>query len=110
VKIRVIGTDYEVKFVKRLVGATGKFDSRSDVIRIKAGQLPLEEADTVLHELLHAIEHKMALEHNEEYVHRFATGLVTIIRDNPHFLDYLRDRLLEQPASGSPQAEPSPRS
>ena len=109
-KIRVIGTDYEVKFVKRLVGATGKFDSRSDVIRIKAGQLPLEEADTVLHELLHAIEHKMALEHNEEYVHRFATGLVTIIRDNPHFLDYLRTQLHEKPSEPPPQASEAPRS
>lgn len=61
------------------------------VIEIDFDLLPVDVADTAIHEALHAIFYERGLYHilgyeNEEHiVSQFATGLVEIIRRNPKF-------------------------
>lgn len=95
-KLRVIGTNYTVTFPKRLKGnMLGLFHPERELIQVKAGQTPVEEVDTLLHEVIHAIEHKNGVEYKEEWVHPIATGLVAVFRDNPWLLDHLKDKLKE---------------
>lgn len=52
-------------------------------------------ADTILHEVLHAIVHNYLydIEEEEEIVTQMAHGLVQVMRDNPKFFDELRAML-----------------
>jgi hypothetical protein len=60
-------------------------------ITVKTGQTDFNTADTILHEVLHAIcdNRKLKLEDNEEerIVAALATGLTHFFRDNPEFRD-----------------------
>jgi len=58
------------------------------------GDLPSgEEADTVLHEILHAILFQMAVllptEIEEQFVRPAASGLHAVLQDNPQFAKWL---------------------
>jgi len=94
--IKVIGRRYRVEFV-RTGGALqederGECDTDGQLISVLEGQ-PLEgEQDTVLHEVIHAIEHAMGLDLKEEEVEKLTTGLIAVIKDNPSFLRYLAAR------------------
>jgi Zn-dependent peptidase ImmA (M78 family) len=92
-KIRIIGTDYQFVWSEVLHNAAGLCDAAKEKIFILNGQTPTEEVDTVLHEVMHAIEHKMGLDHNEEYIRRLATGLVAVFKDNPQFVTYVLAKL-----------------
>lgn len=52
-----------------------------------------EQADTVLHEILHAVLFQMAVLHpaelEEEFVRNAATGLYAVLQDNPQFAKWL---------------------
>jgi hypothetical protein len=62
-------------------------------IDIREGQHPLEEADTVIHEIFHAILNRQgrgyAGKTEELYVRALATGLTTVISENPKFAAWL---------------------
>lgn len=59
-------------------------------------------ADTVIHELLHAILHNvdtpLTTKHQETTVTQLAHGLVELIQRNPHLLRWLQERLQEERA------------
>lgn len=92
-----IGTrTYTVKFKKRLQGdmlgwCILPMKDRRGEIQIKREQGDI--ADTIIHEVLHAICHdqKLKLEDEEEerIVLALATGLTKFFRDNPHFTENL---------------------
>ena len=56
---------------------------------IKEGQLPLEEANTILHEFLHVIDNIMDLELSEHQITTVATGLMGLFQDNPSFAKFI---------------------
>lgn len=62
-------------------------------IDIRGGQLAIDEKDTVVHELFHAILNCQGRENGgeveETYVRALATGLVVAIEDNPEFAQWL---------------------
>jgi len=61
-------------------------------IRVARGQSPLPLADTVLHEVMHAIWRDRCLEDGdaeERTVGALTTGLVGVLRDNPDFVKWL---------------------
>lgn len=90
-KLRVLGRDIPVVFVDELPKAFGEYDYEAQIVRIRTGQQPSFEADTVLHELIHAIDDVMQLGMSERQVHCSAAGLIALFKDNPTFLEYLRD-------------------
>lgn len=52
-----------------------------------------ETADTILHEILHAIFYKMYVgkgDDEEAVVSKLATGLVTVMKDNPELFKALQ--------------------
>ncbi|MDP3937667.1 MAG: hypothetical protein Q8R92_05975 [Deltaproteobacteria bacterium] len=99
-RIRVLGKQFVVSFVTSDAAGLrdspddndpgmGRCDPETQSIFIREGQPIESEQDTVLHEVLHAVENAMGLEVDEERVTRLATGLLAVIRDNPGFVRYL---------------------
>lgn len=89
--VRVLGRDVPIVVSDDLLArAWGEYDFESQIVRIRAGQQPHFEADTVLHELIHAIDDVMQLNMKERQVHCLASGLIALFKDNPTFFDYLR--------------------
>ena len=67
----------------------GQCDSDALKITIKKNQPAILEADTLLHEILHAIDDAMQTKMKERQVHCTATGIIALLRDNPDFVKYM---------------------
>lgn len=89
--VRIFGRNYAFNYVPEFMGLQecGTTDNHNLLINIKEHQLPIEEADTVLHEVLHAIEYTMDLDLKEHQVRALATGLLGVFQDNPKFAKYI---------------------
>ena len=89
--VRIFGRNYSFNYVPEYMGLAemGTTDNHNLLINIKEHQLPVEEADTVLHEVIHAIEYTMDLEMSEHQVRALATGLMGVFQDNPKFAKYI---------------------
>lgn len=65
-------------------GAVGEWHADRGCIDVARGQRALDEADTVLHELMHAILHHQGRENGgdaeETYVRALATGVLVVLR------------------------------
>jgi hypothetical protein len=100
-RIRVIGKVHTVHFVPAGHALLrdgpddpkpgyGRHDGATLTIAIEEGQPLANEQDTVLHEVLHAVETAMGMDVAEEVVEKFATGLLAVLKDNPGLVTYLR--------------------
>ena len=95
--IKVLGRAYVISYEPALnLGATsvGLCDNSNLVIHVLDGQHPVEEYDTLIHELLHAIWFIMSIDYGgldeESVVRRLASGLTGVFLDNPELLTYLQ--------------------
>ena len=64
----------------------GMFNEPEGTIEVATDQPPAEQAETLIHELLHAIwssRHMKARLTEESAVTQLASGLATVLRDNP---------------------------
>ena len=48
--------------------------------------------DTVLHELLHAIDFTVCADMKEHQIHTMAGGLLAVMLDNPHWVAWMMER------------------
>jgi hypothetical protein len=74
----------------------GLFDPTKGLIQVDRTLPPEEQAETLIHELLHAIwssRHIKARVTEEEAVSQLASGLATILVDNPGLLGLLMSGL-----------------
>ena len=95
--IKVLGRAYVISYEPALnlgVPNVGLCDNSNLVIHVLDGQHPVEEADTLIHELLHAIWFIMSIDQGgvdeEAVVGRLASGLIGVFLDNPELLVYLQ--------------------
>lgn len=92
-RVKVLGKRFTVQFLTAAPlddGLNGECDSDKQQILIRDAQ-PLEsEQDTLLHEVLHAIDEAMGLKMKEAQVKGAATGLLAVMKDNPSLVSYLR--------------------
>ena len=80
----------------------GEYDHRKNVITIQSDLSPLDEANTVVHEILHGIAYINSLtvsgqpldsDNKEEVViNQMTNGLAQVFRDNKWLLPYFRDK------------------
>jgi hypothetical protein len=80
--------------------ACGECLPDTKTLRVAPDQGPLDEADTAIHEVLHAClahdgfrRHRYSQQTEEFFVNSLATGLARALRDNPHFLKWLSKRI-----------------
>ena len=93
--IRLGGRPWKFRFRRpsSMPDAAGLCHYAKAGIDIRQGQSPVDEADTILHEVFHAILYCQGREYGEEveetYVRALATGLVAALQDNPEFASWL---------------------
>lgn len=94
--VRVLGRNYAISYVPPSLlsnAAMGLTMNELQRITVEDGQTPIEEADTVFHETLHALcaTLHLGLEHDEEerIVATLATGIVGMLQDNPEYAQWL---------------------
>lgn len=92
--LRILGREFQVDYEEEMDGNyVGFCYAQEGVIEIKEDQHPMEEADTILHEALHALFYLLDLglsrTREERVVRLLSTGLIQVFADNPEFLNYL---------------------
>jgi hypothetical protein len=99
--VRIIGRTYEIAVVpsdhdilNNDDGANllGRVDHNKQRIAISDEQCLEAMQDTLMHEIVHAVESCMNITVSETAVTRFATGLLAVLRENPKVVEYLLRR------------------
>lgn len=90
--VRVLGREYTIL---REPDSTnmGSCHNALGVINVTPEQDAFSAKDTLLHELMHAILHQQGYTHSykkeEAFVRPLATGIMTVLQDNPAFAKWL---------------------
>ncbi len=88
--IRILGKTFEILWVDEVAeDAIGMCETFRQRITMSKG-LPVEtEQDTLLHEVIHAVDETMGTSLTEQQVLALASGLIAVLRDNKEFTEYL---------------------
>ena len=86
--LRIIGKVYAVEF-KDSEGDYGECFSDQCRIEVRTTQHHQQQADTLLHEAMHAVDHEMHCGLSEPQIRRMATGILALLRDNPALVAFL---------------------
>jgi hypothetical protein len=88
-KIKILDLDYVIEWRDQdwsdQTGSHGQHSYTSQTIRVQRSTQQIE-ANTLMHEILHAVADGMSLSDEsseEDFVSRLATGLCAVWRDNP---------------------------
>lgn len=81
-KVRILGKTYRLLEVANL-DVYGLCEDDKQQITVRAGMQVESWADTVIHEITHAIDFNMKLGLTERQVHCIGSGLWAILVDNP---------------------------
>jgi len=101
--IKVGYRDYKLEEWKQTVAtaneAQGQFFQKEGIIGYVASEKGVCHANTLLHELMHAIIYQWNIELDEKkeenLVNTLSNGLTTIFVDNPDLMDYLKTKIKE---------------
>ena len=102
-KIKVGYRSYKLEEWKQTVAsaneAQGQFFSKEGVIGYTADEKGVSHANTLIHEILHAIVYQWNMELDEKaeehIVNGITNGLTTVLVDNPKLIDYLKEKIKE---------------
>lgn len=89
--LRILGKAYVIEWVEGDKDSTDYGECFHDHCRIQVAtfQCDQQRHDTLLHEILHAVDHEMHCALSEAQVRRMATGIYAVLRDNPALVAYL---------------------
>lgn len=92
-RVRVLGKEYRLLRTE-VPDCYGTCDSWSGEITYDPDldSRPIEKADTILHEVFHAIlfcQGREPCDHEERYVRALSAGLISVLADNPKFAKWL---------------------
>lgn len=91
-KLRILGRDFKIAYETN-ASLLGECEADRQQITIRDGQVPIEEADTLVHESFHAIWYLMDIgqtsDMEEHVVRKLATGFTLLLKENPELLKYL---------------------
>ena len=101
--IKIIGKDYSVTYehLQGCIGCCDDFEQRINIDPKTPYQL---QKDTLLHEVIHAIDYAVKTKLSEEQVSALATGLYAVFSDNPNFLEWLNARPTERTKQRNPKS------
>ena len=88
---KVVGKRYAIQYLED-IGTQGDCNNQKQVIRVEKGNALEQEQDTVLHEILHAVDYAMQTKLKEAQVAALATGLLAVMKENPVLMEYLLGR------------------
>ena len=67
----------------------GECCNKTQTISVATDQTPIEAADTLLHEVVHAIDWIVGLDLTEHQVRHLSATLLGVLQDNPEFAEWL---------------------
>jgi hypothetical protein len=88
-EVDVIGKPYAITVTARGEGDYGECFSDQCRIEIADYQCLLQQRDTLLHEVMHAVDHEMHCGMSEPQIRRMATGLLQVLRHNAGLVAFL---------------------
>ena len=88
-RIDILGKNYAVEVVKRDNSDYGETFVDQCRIQVAQYQCDAQKRDTLLHEVMHAVDHEMHCGMSEKQIRRMATGLLAVLRQNPAFANFL---------------------
>jgi uncharacterized protein YpuA (DUF1002 family) len=85
--LKIVGKTYTLSLVDQVddQDSLGECNDVLQRILVKSGQKPDQLMDTILHEVVHAVDYQMHLGLTERQVHAVAAGLTAVFLDNPDF-------------------------
>jgi hypothetical protein len=87
--VDVLGKPYTIEVVKKKGSDYGECFCDQCHIEVASYQCDHQKRDTLLHEVMHAVDHEMDCDMKEEQIRRMATGLLAVLRQNPAFVAFL---------------------
>lgn len=92
--LRIVGKQYTIqKLSVDEFANLGETYTEQGLIKLRQGQSKIDEADTLLHECLHALDERFQLNLTERQVYCTTVGLLSMLQDNPIMLQYLVDAI-----------------
>jgi hypothetical protein len=91
--LNIVGREVPIIVVDVFPEQLGEYNYDDYSIKIKSGQHPLAEADTLLHECIHAIDDCFQLKMSERQVYCLAVGVLALLRDNKSMMPYLTEAI-----------------
>lgn len=90
-RVKVGSRYYDIEYVASVDAddSLGECDYLPQKCLIKEGQAFEGERDSVIHELFHAVDENQQTDLKEKQVHMLASGVLTLLRDNPKLVSYL---------------------
>lgn len=92
--VSILGKEFEIRYMEKVDSddSSGECCSDEQIIKIR-NKHPFEGIrDTLLHEVIHAVEESLLLKMNEKQVHALAVGLLQVFRANEHFVKFLTEK------------------
>lgn len=86
--LRIIGKLYAIE-EKDGEGDYGECFTDQCRIEVRSTQCHQQQADTLLHEAFHAVDHELHCGLTEPQVRRMSTGILALLRDNPELVAFL---------------------
>ena len=87
-KIKIIGKQYSVEMVPELDECGLCYDTKQ-LIKISE-DLPHDlTQDTILHEVMHAIDYQMHIGMKERQISAMAAGIIAVFKENPGLLKFI---------------------
>lgn len=80
--LNILGKPFRIEWLDELDGALGETYTHKQMIKMQKGTPPDTERETLLHEVIHAVDESLALQLTEHQVHALACGLYAVLRDN----------------------------
>lgn len=109
-KLQILGFEYEVKELpeEHRNNTYGMCHYKPQRLEYDPDLQGLIAEDTVMHEIVHAIDDVLHLNLSESTVHRLGYSLAKVLRDNPHLREFLENST-SKPAAAKVPAKPRPR-
>ena len=94
--VRILGRKYTIKPVQN-TDFYGRCHNKDAFIELLTDQDEFGLKDTLLHEIMHAILHQQGATHEyeleESFVRPLATGIMTVLQDNPKLAQFLMEKI-----------------
>jgi len=89
--IRIVGKNYCAMFVDSVDSndSNGEHDMQKQEIKVKNSIHPELQRDTLLHEILHAIDEQLDMRLKHRQVHALAVAIMQVLRENDDLVGFL---------------------
>jgi len=91
--VNILGKTYAIEWLPHIYEddgeQSGMSSTRHQVIKISTSHHKEQQKDTLLHEMLHAVDEEIGTKLEEEQVRHIATCLFQVLNSNPNILEFL---------------------